>query len=95
MIVVTYRNFEHFNDRHLAAVPAGGGGTVAAAPKFYFNPAAIPDPPRWRYEKKLHRSHHIRGSDLTPFNDAGLDMSYYVDVITGQYLFSAMEPYLN
>jgi hypothetical protein len=41
MIVVTYRNFEHFHDRPFAAVPGGGGGTVAAAPRFYFKPAAI------------------------------------------------------
>jgi hypothetical protein len=85
MVTITYRNFDHFSSTPFAVVPVGGGGGVTAPARFYFNPAAIPDPPRERYEKRIHSSAHMLGSDLVPFHDTGIALNYYVDGITGQY----------
>jgi hypothetical protein len=84
MLVITYRNFEHFSNVPFAVLP-GGGAPGAAPPRFYFNPAAIPLAPRERYEKRLHSTRHMRGSDLVPYTDTGLKMNYYADAVTGQY----------
>jgi hypothetical protein len=54
--------------------------------------AGIPDPPRLRYEKCVHGSRHMLGSDLTPFVDSGLAMNYFVDGVTGSTLSSVMAP---
>jgi hypothetical protein len=62
----------------------GGAAEVVAPPAFYFNPAAALAPVRARYERRLNGSQHVRGSDLLPFDDTGVDMIYYVDAVTGQ-----------
>ena len=85
MLVITYRNFDHFSSTPFAVLPAGAGGGPAAPARFYFNPAAVPPEVRARYEKRTHSSKHMLGSDLVPFDDTGLDMNYHVDVATGQY----------
>jgi hypothetical protein len=83
--VVTYRNFDHFSATPFVRVPIGGAAGVVAPPAFYFNPAAAPAPVRARYERSLNGSQHVRGSDLLPFDDTGVDMNYYVDAVTKQY----------
>jgi hypothetical protein len=83
--VETYRNLDHFSATPFDRVPIGGAAGVVAPPAFYFNPAAAPAPVRARYERRLNGSQHVRGSDLLPFDDTGVDMNYYVDAVTGQY----------
>jgi hypothetical protein len=56
-----------------------------APPAFYFNLAVAPAPVRARYERRLNGSQYVRGSDLLPFDDTGVDMNYYGDAVTGEY----------
>ncbi|KAG7374842.1 reverse transcriptase RNA-dependent DNA polymerase [Nitzschia inconspicua] len=83
---VTYRNFDHFNSSPFPAVPPAGSAIPPSAPAvFHFNPSVLPQGPRDRHAKRLCRSQHVCGADLTPFVDAGLERNYSVDPITGQY----------
>jgi hypothetical protein len=86
MLPITYRNFDHFSHTPFAAIPGGTGkpGTTMT-PRFYFNPVAIHDAPRQRYEKRLHSTRHMLQHFSSPFSDTGLFLNYYVDGVTGQY----------
>ncbi|KAG7341265.1 GAG-pre-integrase domain containing protein [Nitzschia inconspicua] len=83
---VTYRNFDHFDSSPFPVVPPAGSTIPPSAPAvFHFNPSLLPQGPRDRHAKRLCRSRHVCGADLTPFVDAGLKRNYSVDPITGQY----------
>ncbi|KAG7369542.1 reverse transcriptase RNA-dependent DNA polymerase [Nitzschia inconspicua] len=83
---VTFRNFDHFDSSPFPVVPSSGSAIPPSAPAvFHFNPSVLPQGPRERYEKRICRSQHVCGADLTPFVDAGLERNYSVDPITGQY----------